>query len=109
MAIKTNIAVPRGSSVRLTFSNKPAGELPGSTTKFTVARAANSSTKIIPSKSCSTPTSDGVYHVDLSASDTNVAPGEYFWDTRVVTSGAETLLGYGVFTVLPIAQLPSAS
>lgn len=109
MAIKTNIAVPRGSSIRIYFSNTPAGALPGNTIKFTVARKANSSTKIIPTKSCSTPDSDGKYHCDLSASDTNVEPGEYFWDTRSVTSGAETLLGYGIFTVLPIAQLPSAS
>lgn len=108
MATKTNIAIPRGSSVRLNFSNAPAGALPGSTVKFTVSRKANSSTKIISTKSCSTPDGNGAFYLDLTASDTNVDPGEYFWDTRVTTSGVETLLGYGLFTVTPIAQLPTA-
>lgn len=107
MAIRTNISVPRGSSIRLNFYNKPPGALPGSTIKFTVSRAPNSSTKIIATKACATPDEDGEYHCDLTATETNVTPGEYFWDTRLVDSGAETLLGSGIFTITPIAQLPA--
>ena len=106
MALTKNLAVPRGSKVTLNFSNTPAGALPGNTIKFTVARAPNSATKIIPAKACSAPNSDGKYNCSLSSSDTDVTPGKYFWDTRIVDAGNETLLASGLFVVTGIAQLP---
>jgi len=109
MAEKKNISVPRGSSVRLIFRNKAGVALPGSTVKFTVSRAPNSSTKIIPTKACSTPDEQGDCYCDVTADETDVTPGEFFYDARVVTAGSETLLVSGVFSITPIAQLPAAS
>lgn len=109
MALTKNLAVPRGSKVTLNFSNTPAGTLPGTMIKFTVSRAPNSATKIIPKKACSAPDSDGKYNCSLSSSDTNVTPGKYFWDTRIDEAGNETLLGSGLFVITGIAQLPEAA
>lgn len=90
------------------FSNVPAGPLPGSVIHFSVARNPNSPVKIIPTKVCSAPDGEGVYTYTLTAADTNVEPGKYFWDTRVVDDGVETLLGSGLFVVTGIAELPSS-
>lgn len=109
MATETNLSIPRGSKVTLNFSKTPAGVLPGSTIKFTVARRANSATKVIGPKDCTvTSAPNGTYTCVLDADDTDITPSVYLWDTRCVDSGAETLLGYGLFEVTAIAQLPTA-
>lgn len=106
MAITTNIVIPRGSKVTLRFFNTPAGALPSSTIKFTVSRNPDSATKLIAPKACSAPNLSGEYTCELSASETNLAKGKYFWDTRVDEAGNETLLGSGLFVITGIAQLP---
>lgn len=106
MAETTNIAIPRGSKYTLLFRNTPAGVLPGSTIKFTVSRNPDSATKLIGPKDCSAPNGSGEYICVLTSEDTDISHGKYFWDTRIVDEGNETLLASGLFVITPIAQLP---
>lgn len=105
MAETTNFSIPRGSRVTLNFVLTPAGPLSG-TMKFTLARRANSATKIVSPKTITGNATGGT--CVLTSAETNVAPAEYFWDARIVDSGSETLLGSGVCTITPIAALPTA-
>ena len=108
MAETKNISIPRGSKVTLNFPNVGAEELPGVTMHFTVARAPNSLVKIIGPKTCTVPDEDGSFSCDLSAEETNVTPGKYFYDVRCVVEGAETLLASGICVITGIAELPEA-
>lgn len=101
-----NITFPRGSRVTLRFRRVPPSALPGSTIHFTVARARNSTTKIIDTANCSAPDSQGVFSHVIPASDTDVEPGRYFWDARIVDAGQETLIESGICMITGIAELP---
>ena len=108
MAETKNITFPRGSATLLRFFNTPAGELPGSTVHFTVARNPDSKVKIIGPKTCTVPDEAGAFTCELTSSETNVKAGNYFWDARVVDAGVEMLLGSGRCVVTGIAELPDA-
>lgn len=105
MATETNISIPRGSKATLNFTLS-SGVLPGSDIRFTVSRAPNSATKMVAPKTC-TVTSTTEYNSALSATETDLTPAVYYWDSRCVDSGSETLLGYGLFEITAIAQLPT--
>ena len=105
MAETTNISIPRASRVTLNFVLTPAGPLSG-VMKFTMARRANSATKIISPKTITGNATGG--SCVLMSTETDVTPAEYSWDARIIDSGSETLLGSGVCTITPIAALPTA-
>jgi hypothetical protein len=108
MAETKNIAIPRGSRATLNFANVGTDALPGTSIKVTVARAPNSTVKMIGPKDCTTP-SDDAFTCVLSSQDTDVAPGKYFWDARCVDEGAETLLVSGICVITPVAGLPASA
>ena len=50
---------------------------------------------------------DGYLNLNLAETDTNIVPGEYIYDIKLVTTDiAETLI-FGNFLILPVATLRS--
>lgn len=109
MATETAISMFRGEDKPITFTVTPAEDITGWSLTFTVARRADSTTKLL-TKSCTlvTPAS-GIFKATLVPADTaGIAPGAYFWDVTRTNTGSVTVVGYGAFSILGGARLPPA-
>lgn len=84
----------RGERATLNFT-MTAGSVTGRTIAFTVAAQKNAATKLITK--AGTVTAAAAFNVALTATDTNLTPGNYYWDAWTTDSGQEELIAEGSF------------
>jgi hypothetical protein len=100
MPTTTDIEIYRGEYVSLDFTINPVVDITGWTMQFTLARAKNSSNKLIE-RACTVVSGPaGTFNAILTETDTDLSPGKYHWDVWRVNGGALKPLGIGTFTIL---------
>jgi hypothetical protein len=116
MARTTPLTIYRGEDITLNFTQyttdtgSTAEDITGWTLSFTVAREANSTTKLL-TKSCSlVVAASGTFRATVDDTDTDsIAPGRYYWDVWRTDAGFERLLGSGSFNILGNARIPPSA
>lgn len=107
MAVEAQLDVFRKNRVRLDFTMDPVLDVTGWTLVFNVSTARDRAQKLIDDKAMSvTSGPDGTFSVTLTAAETDLAAGQYFWDVTRVDMAEETTLALGVFRVIGVAKAP---
>ena|ERR1035437_294321 len=100
MALKVDLQLIRGDSASIDFELTDAGspvDLTGSTVFFTAkpsidADASDAAAVISVEVSSHTDPTAGKTSIPLTAADTTVTPGEYFYDIQVKEAGGTTIV-----------------
>jgi hypothetical protein len=102
------IEIYRGEEVTLEFTLTPTTNITGWTIQFTVAKAANSTVKVIDTMAASIANAvGGIFSVSLDADVTgDLEPGTYYYDAWRMDAESERLLAAGLFKVFAVARLP---
>lgn len=107
MATEQTITVFRGEQAALNFTMMPVVNITGWTLAFTVAKKANSETKMIaPMVAVVQSGPAGTFRVTLTEELLDLIPATYFYDVWRTDEGFEQPLAYGPFTVSPMARVP---
>ena len=107
MATQNKITIYRAEDIVLNFTMTPTTDITGWTLVFNVSESKNSATKLITNKACSIVSAvAGTFTASLLTSDTNIAPGEYWWDVYRTNSGSVRCVAYGPFNVQAVAKFP---
>ena len=100
MATITDLEIYRGEAVDLDFTISPVEDISGWTIMFTLARQKNSTFKTIERLCTITSGPAGTFRASLLRTDTDIAPGKYYWDVWRTNGGSDKPLGLGDFVVL---------
>lgn len=106
MAVEQTITVYRGEQVTLNFTMTPVVDISGWTLPFTIAKKANSSTKLVSKNGVIISGINGTLYVTLTEEDLDISPGTYYFDLWRNDEGYEQVLALGSFIVAPVARLP---
>jgi hypothetical protein len=106
MAVTETITVYRGEQVSLNFSMVPAASIVGWTIVFTVARKANSPSKLITQVATAVDSATGTFTLALTEEQTDLTPGTYSFDVWRTDEGYEQVIAIGPFVVSPAARVP---
>lgn len=105
MAVSQTIRVYRGEQANLRFTMSPFEDITGWTLHFTVAKKANTATKLLGPLAC-TFLNSGQFAVYLTEEDLDQAPGSYFYDVWRTDEGQEQVLALGAFEIVANARVP---
>ena len=105
------ITVYRGEAPVLNFTMDPvpAGGIAGWALVFTVAKKANSATKLITAVPSIISGPLGTMRVVSTAAMLDLSPGTYFFDVWRMDAGFEEVLASGPFVIEGDARLPLAT
>jgi hypothetical protein len=106
MAVTETITIYRGEKVSLNLTMTPVESIAGWTIVFTVARKANSPTKLITQPASVVDGTAGTFTLALTEEQTDLAPGTYLFDVWRTDGGFEQVLAIGPFVVAPVARVP---
>jgi hypothetical protein len=109
MATNTALEMAVGEDVTLALTMSPIVDISGWTITFTVARDVNTpSPKLITKTASIVSGPAGTFSVAMQAVDTSaIVPGVYQWDAWRTDTGSNRRLGYGTFTLLATARIPT--
>lgn len=109
MATTSSISISRGEKTTLNFTvtDSPVPDISGWTIKFTVAKAANSPSKLLSIDGQVTVGPEGKFSVTIPGSQANIKPGVYYFDVWRMDADHEKILALGPFTVTGVARLPA--
>jgi hypothetical protein len=109
MATNTALEMAVGEDITLSLSMSPVVDITAWTITFTVARDVNTPAPKLLTKSASIVSGPaGTFSVAMLAADTvAIAPCVYHWDAWRTDSGSARRLGYGTFTLLATARIPT--
>jgi hypothetical protein len=97
------IRVYRAEYPVIRFTLTTGEDISAWTLQFTVAAALNSPTKVLEKACVVTSGPLGTFTCTLTDVETDIAPGNYYFDVWRTDAGFEELLGEGRFTILPAA------
>ena len=108
MATEQTVTIYRGEEIVLNFTMAPNANIAGWTLLFTVAKTANSPTKLITQAATITnPSTDGKFSVSLDADQSkDIKPGTYYFDVWRTDAEQERVLALGPFVIAAVARLP---
>jgi hypothetical protein len=102
------ITIYRGEAPVLNFTLAPVVDISGWTLKFTVAKKSNSVTKMCSATPTILSGPAGTFRATLTAAQTDIAPGAYFFDVWRLDAGFEEVLASGEVVVVGVARIPTA-
>jgi hypothetical protein len=106
MAVTQTITMYRGEQVVLSWTMSPVVNIAGWTLVFTVARKANSPSKLITQAATVVSGPAGTFTVTLTEEQSNLTPGSYFFDVWRTDEGYEQVIAIGPFVISPTARVP---
>lgn len=112
-AVVQDITMYKGAEMQFNFTLQaplPPGGIGGWTILFTVAKKANSASKLISRAATVTDPTLCIFQVALDADDTDeLKPATYFYDVWRTDADEEQVMSIGNFVLLPVARLPPAT
>ncbi len=104
---RQTITIYRGEQVTIPFAFNPVENITGQTLKFTVAKASNSTVKMIgPIAITAGNPLVGTFSVVLTEELTNLTPATYEFDVWRTDEGFEELKAAGDFIIVGNARVP---
>jgi hypothetical protein len=106
VAVTQTLTVYRGEQAAINFTMAPVEDITGWSLKFTVAKKANSATKLISVTPVILSGPAGTFRVTLTEENLDLNPATYFFDVWRVDEGFEQVLAIGSFVVSATARVP---
>lgn len=103
------ITIYRGEAPVLNFTMSPVpdGGIAGWTLEFTVAKKANSVTKMLSATPTIVSGVAGTFKATLTSTQTDIAPGAYWFDVWRTDAGLEEVIAAGEFVIVGVARIPT--
>jgi hypothetical protein len=109
VATETKITVFRGEDISLNFAMVPVEDITGWTLQFSVAKKANSVTKLITKSGSIVIAASGTSTVSILSADlSGLEPGAHYWDYWRTNAGELRCLGFGAFEIRANARFPTS-
>jgi hypothetical protein len=106
MPVVQSISIYRGEDVTFPFTMSPPKDITGWVISFTVSKSVNSPVKLMQVTATITSGPNGTFNVILTSAQTDIEPGNYYYDVFRVTPGNNRILSVGEFNLKGDAREP---